>query len=170
MATQKRVLGAAVLFFAVAALVHFGLKSSPKPAGGRRAPALPGEVLAGSRVTLSSLLAGARGGPVVVVFWASWCGPCHQEAAAVERFSNSAQGHGRIVAVDWNDGLGEARAFVRHYHWTFPVLRDGEGLTGDSYHLVGLPATFVITPQGRIRELLSGPQTEATLTHALRSA
>jgi cytochrome c biogenesis protein CcmG/thiol:disulfide interchange protein DsbE len=170
MSGRARLLGAALVFFAVAALVRFGLANSPAPAHGRRAPALPTEVLAGSRVTLASLLAGAHGRPALVVFWASWCDPCHEEAATLERFSKTSQGKGRIVGVDWNDGRSGAQAFVRHYDWTFPVLRDGEGLIGDSYRLGGLPATFVISPAGRIRELLTGPQSEATLAKALSSA
>jgi hypothetical protein len=52
----------------IALLVVFGLASSSST--WRGAPALPREVLGGSRVTLSSLLAGARGRAAVVVFWA----------------------------------------------------------------------------------------------------
>jgi thiol-disulfide isomerase/thioredoxin len=160
-----------VIWVAVLALVlvgaKLGLSSSHTSARGRPAPKLPVEQLAGPRTTLASLVAGAHGRPVVVVFWASWCGPCHQEAPALERFSQSAEGRGRLVGVDWSDSLGGARAFVRHYRWTFPVLRDGEGLVGNEYGFPGLPASFVVDGHRRIRELLPGPQSEASLRRAL---
>jgi thiol-disulfide isomerase/thioredoxin len=110
---------------------------------------------------------GGRG--ALVVFWASWCGPCAREAPAVERFSQSPAGRGRIVGVDWSDGLSGARAFVKRYGWTFPNLRDGEGLVGNDYRLPGPPSTFVIDAAGRIRAVLRGPQSEASLTRALAS-
>jgi cytochrome c biogenesis protein CcmG, thiol:disulfide interchange protein DsbE len=156
-------LGAAL---AVAAI--FGLASHN--ASGRTAPALPHESLAGGPVTLASLLAGAGGRPAVVVFWASWCGPCAQEAPAIERFARSFAGRGRIVGVDWSDPLlAEARLFIRRHAWTFPNLRDAEGTVGNSYHLPNVPTTFVIDAHARIRATLRGPQSVGSLVAALEN-
>ncbi len=106
-----------------------------------------------------------------MVFWASWCDGCEREAGAVERFSKSSEGRGRVVGVDWNDPEeGDARGFVRKYGWTFPNLRDGEGLVGDAYRITNLPTTFVIDPDGRIGAVLRGPQDEGSLTRALQAA
>ena len=107
---------------ALAALAVFGLASHSS--SGRRAPALPHEQLAGAPQTLASLLSADRQRPVAVVFWASWCGPCTHEAPALERFSHTPAGRGRIVGVDWSDALSGARAFIRRYSWTFPNVRD----------------------------------------------
>jgi thiol-disulfide isomerase/thioredoxin len=150
---------------AIAALAVFGLASHPL--SGRAAPALPSERLAGAPATLASLLAGTGGRPALVVFWASWCGPCAREAPALERFSQSPAGKGRIVGVDWSDALSGAHAFVRQYRWSFPVLRDGEGTVGNAYRLTGLPTTFVVDAHGRIRAVLRGPQSERSLQTAL---
>jgi peroxiredoxin len=154
---------------AVVALAVFGLASSGQPAAGRRAPALPGESLSGGRATLASLAADAHGRAAVIVFWASWCTSCAQEAPAFERLYDSAEGHGRVVGVDWSDPeTWEARKFVRRYGWTFPNLRDAHGLVGDDYGLgAGLPDTFVVSAQGRIREVLRGPQSVRSLRTAL---
>jgi cytochrome c biogenesis protein CcmG, thiol:disulfide interchange protein DsbE len=152
---------------AIALLALFGLASTTTPAKGRAAPALPGERLAGSPVTLASLLAGSRGGRSVVVFWASWCGPCEKEAPALESFARSAAGGGRIVGVDWSDARGGALAFIKHYGWTFPNVRDGEGNVGNAYRLTVLPTTFVLDAQGRIVSELRGPQDQRTLTQAI---
>jgi cytochrome c biogenesis protein CcmG, thiol:disulfide interchange protein DsbE len=163
-----RLLGVVVAVAAVAALLVFGLASHP--ATGRVAPALPREHLAGAPTTLHSLLAGTRGKPALVVFWASWCDPCAHEAPTLERFSQSAQGRGRIVGVDWSDGLGGARAFVRRYGFTFPNVRDAEGTVGNAYRLTNLPTTFVVETRGRIAAVMHGPQTQASLAAALARA
>jgi len=114
MARRLRVLGGTLaLAAAVAAIAVFGLAS--KPLNGRSAPALPRESLAGAPVTLASLLAGAHGRPALVVFWASWCGPCAKEAPALERFSRSAVGRGRIVGVDWSDPIISSDQSARRF-------------------------------------------------------
>lgn len=166
MARQLRlVCGTVVLVAAIVLAAVFGLASHSSSA--RPAPALPRETLVGGPVTLAGLLADAHGRPALVVFWASWCGPCAQEAPALERFSNSAAGRGRIVGVDWSDGLSGARAFIRHYRWTFPNVRDAEGLVGNSYGLTVLPTTFVLDGRARIRVVLRGPQSQRSLSAAL---
>ncbi|HEY4427799.1 MAG TPA: TlpA disulfide reductase family protein [Solirubrobacteraceae bacterium] len=152
---------------AVAALAIFGLSSASSPGTGRPAPELPRELLAGQAVTLPGLLAGAHGRPSLIVFWASWCEPCTREAPDIERFYRSPAGAGRVAGVDWSDALPGARSFVRRYSWTFPNMRDGEGTVGNAYRLTGLPTTFVLDGRGRIRTLLRGPQTAASLTRAL---
>jgi thiol-disulfide isomerase/thioredoxin len=170
MSRRLRLLGLTLLgVAALAALVVFGLASSGS-AGSRPAPALPSERLAGAPVTIPSLLAGAGGRASLVIFWASWCGPCETEAPALERFSQSAEGRGRMVGVNWSDALAGARAFVRRYGWTFPNVRDAEGTVGNAYRLRSLPTTFVLDSRGRIARELRGPQDEASLTRALAAA
>ena len=153
---------------AVAALLLLGLGGARSGDDAERAPALPGERLSGPPATLASLLAGAGERAVAVVFWASWCRPCAQEAPALERFYRSATGHGRLVGVDWDDPLsGDARAFVERYRWSFPNLRDAQGAVGGHYGVATLPSTFVIDGRGRIREQLHGPQSVRSLRAAL---
>ncbi len=168
MARGLRLLGWTLAAAAVlAALVIFGLSPDRSSSSGRSAPALPREHLAGPEVTLASLLSGASGRPALVVFRASWCGPCAREAPALERFYLSPAGHDRLVGVDWSDALSGARSFIRRYSWTFPNVRDAEGTVGDEYHLAGLPTTFVLDSRGRIRQVLRGPQDESMLQAAL---
>jgi cytochrome c biogenesis protein CcmG/thiol:disulfide interchange protein DsbE len=164
--TGRQLLAWAAAATVLALVLAIGL-SGKGNAGGRLAPALPRELLAGPPVTLATLRAAAGGRPALVVFWASWCEPCRREAPAVERFARSPGGRGRVVGVDWSDETQSARRFVREYEWSFPNLRDGEGTVGYAYGLTGLPTTYVIGADGRIETTLRGPQTEQTLGHAL---
>jgi cytochrome c biogenesis protein CcmG/thiol:disulfide interchange protein DsbE len=151
---------AVVVIFAVFGLAGSGGRS------GRLAPSLPSEHLSGPPVTL----AGLRGRPVLVAFWASWCEPCEHEAPVLERFSQSLGGRATLVGVNWEDfSLANARSFIRRYGWTFPNLRDPDGTVGRDYGLADPPTTFVIDSTGHLRATLRGPQTQQTLTTALAS-
>jgi cytochrome c biogenesis protein CcmG/thiol:disulfide interchange protein DsbE len=133
---------------------------------GRPAPPLPTNVLVPPQLTLASL----RGKPAAINFWASWCSPCRQEASALERLSRSFHGRVHLVGVNWTDGLGGARSYVSQYHWTFPNLRDPDGVIGNSYRIEGLPTTFILDSQGTITDVLRGPQSLGSLRQALYSA
>ncbi|HUH79845.1 MAG TPA: TlpA disulfide reductase family protein [Solirubrobacteraceae bacterium] len=162
----------AVALVAVAAVVLvavFGLAGTSGTRG-RAAPGLPRERLSGVPATLTGLLSSSHGRPVLVVFWASWCGPCSKEAPALERFAQTSEGRARIVGVDWSDARSGARSFIAHHRWTFPNVRDGEGTVGNSYGLTVLPTTFVVGAQRRILAVLRGPQSEASLEQALTRA
>jgi cytochrome c biogenesis protein CcmG, thiol:disulfide interchange protein DsbE len=149
----------------LAAFAIFGLAGTSS--AGRVAPALPTAHLSGPRATLASLLASANGRRSLVTFWASWCAPCEHEAGALERFSLSASGRGRLVGVDFSEEAAPARAFIHRHRWTFANLSDAHGSTGNAYRLQGLPTTFVIDSAGRIAGELRGPQTDASLARAL---
>jgi cytochrome c biogenesis protein CcmG, thiol:disulfide interchange protein DsbE len=155
---------------AVVVFVVFGLAGEHSSRQGRIAPELPRESLIGATQTLQGMLAAEGRRPALVIFWASWCVPCEHEAPAVERFSQSAEGRGRIVGVNWSDALSGARGFLKRYAWTFPNVRDAEGTVGNAYRMTGLPTTFVLDGHGRIRKVLRGPQNERSLAAALRAA
>jgi len=169
MGNGPRLIALALALVAIVAFAVFGLSSSHSTATGRKAPELPREHLAGPSVTLASVLASAHGRATLVVFWASWCGPCVREAPAIEHFSQSAAGRGRVVGVDWSDSLSGARAFIKDHAWTFANVRDGEGTVGNDYRMTGLPTTFVLDSSGHIRAALRGPQDARTLAKAMAS-
>jgi cytochrome c biogenesis protein CcmG, thiol:disulfide interchange protein DsbE len=131
----------------------------------RPAPALPSRTLNGETITL----AGLRGHPAAVIFWASWCADCHKEAAAVERFARSTAGRGRVVAVDYSDA-GAWRTFLRTYRWSFPVLADPNGQVGAAFGLLGLPTAVFLDPEGRIVSTSEAPQTVVSLATGLSAA
>ena len=132
----------------------------------RRRKLLLGLATAGGAVALLALGL-AVGRPALVVFWASWCEPCARDAPALERFSLSPFGRGRVIGVDWSDTLSGARSFIRRFSWTFANAHHAEGRVGSDYHLPGLPTSFVLDASGRIRAELRGPQDERSLRRAL---
>jgi thiol-disulfide isomerase/thioredoxin len=128
----------------VVGLLAYGLLSHAATAH-RQAPALPALRLSGPPATLAAL----RGHAAVIVFWASWCPGCHDEAPAVAQFARSAAGRGHVIAVDSSDG-GSWRAFLAGYHWQFPVFADRDGRTTLAYGVQGLPGAVFLDPHGRI--------------------
>lgn len=163
---RRRLLLPALAALAVCGLIAFEVASSGSSIQPQPAPPLPKQVLQPPRETLASL----RGEPALVNFWASWCDPCREEAAELERFDRSLHGRARLVGVDYTDQEAPALAFIRKYGWKFPVLSDPNGVYGSRYRFSGLPTTFVLDSQGRIVETLRGPQTAASLQQGLEAA
>ena len=95
-------------------------------------------------------LADYADGYVVVNFFASWCGPCEDEAPLLNRLQRRLAGRGTVVGVAWDDTISDSRAFVAEHDVSFPVVRDVDGRFGHEYGITGLPETFVIDPQGKI--------------------
>jgi cytochrome c biogenesis protein CcmG, thiol:disulfide interchange protein DsbE len=99
-----------------------------------------------------------RGRVVVLNFWASWCEPCREESPMLQRWHERNEKRGAVVlGVDVLDEIGHARDFVHEYGLTYPMLRDGDGSTRESYGILGFPETFAIDRQGRIAAVARGP-------------
>jgi thiol-disulfide isomerase/thioredoxin len=162
--TSRRLILGGVVAAGLVALLVFGLGSAGSTSG-RRAPALPAQVLVPPRVTLASL----RGHRVIVNFWASWCAPCKKEGPELAKLSGELPPGVRMVGVDWNDAASGARKFIAGSGWTYPNLRDPNGDVGNNYRLHGMPTTFILDADGRIAQQLTGPQTAAGLLAKLRN-
>jgi cytochrome c biogenesis protein CcmG, thiol:disulfide interchange protein DsbE len=102
-----------------------------------------------------------RGRPVVLNFWASWCGPCKDEAPLLEEASKRWAGKVAFVGVDVEDFRGDARDFLERYGVTYPNVYDGKGSTIGRYGVTGYPETYFIDAEGRVRYRIAGPVEDA---------
>ena len=116
-------------------------------------------------------LASLKGKVVVLNFMASWCVPCGQEAPAIEKLWRQYRSKDVvIVGVDTADASGDARAFIRKHHLTYPVVRSiGYSLWGP-YGLTGVPETRVIARDGKFAKKFPGAVSSAELKRAIDNA
>jgi cytochrome c biogenesis protein CcmG, thiol:disulfide interchange protein DsbE len=138
----------------------------------RRAPRAPDAsrmlpVLDGGR---DASLATFRGKVVVLNFWASWCEPCKVEAPLLERAQSQLQRHdSTVLGVTYLDASPDSEAFVRHYHLTYPNLRD-DGVFAHSYGTNQLPESFIVDRQGQVVAISRGEIDQAFLDRAITLA
>jgi cytochrome c biogenesis protein CcmG, thiol:disulfide interchange protein DsbE len=136
-------------------------------------PAAPG-----STVSLPTLdgsrrqsLASLRGKVVVLNFWASWCGPCENEAPMLERAQKRlAPSGGTVLGVTYKDDAGASRDFVRKFKLSYPSLRDDRLDLAPKYGTTKLPETFVLDRRGRVVALSRGEVDQEFLTRAIDRA
>ncbi len=143
------------LVLGLLALLAWGLvqaDSGPRASG--PAPDFALTDFDGRSVTLSSL----RGQVVVVNFWASWCPPCREEAAYLERTWRAYQDRGVVfIGVDWVDTEKEALAYIDEFDITYINGPDGGTRIAQSYRIQGVPETFFIDRAGQLRGVHIGP-------------
>ena len=146
----------------VLVLLAYGFRLSPRdvpsPLVGRPAAAFALPSLDGAPVSLEA----HRGKVVVVNFWASWCYPaCYEEAPVLERGWQTYKSRGVVViGIDIQDTEPAARKFVNDFKLTFPNVRDVGGKVSIEYGVYGVPETFFVDRQGRIRAKHVGAVTE----------
>lgn len=100
-----------------------------------------------------------RGEVVLLNIWATWCAPCRVEMPSMQRLEERLGPKGlRIVAVSIDDPGMDARIveFAREMGLTFEILHDAPGDIQQVYQTTGVPETFVIGRDGRIRKRVIG--------------
>jgi len=96
-------------------------------------------------------LADLKGQGVVLNFWASWCKPCEEEAAALEAASRQYRGKGIVfVGVNYLDQAPSAKRYLQKFDITFANGADLASKISKRYTIRGVPETFFIDPQGKI--------------------
>ena len=139
---------------------------SRTPKEGEAIPDFELPTLDGRKVRLSAL----RGSPVLINFWATWCGPCKQEMPLLVEQYNWNKGKGlRVLAIDTlaNDNVDDMRAFAKQFNMNFDVLVDETDAIAGGWEVMGLPTTFFIRPDGTVAKVHVGQLTADQLKENL---
>jgi cytochrome c biogenesis protein CcmG/thiol:disulfide interchange protein DsbE len=114
-------------------------------------------------------LSAYSGQPVVVNFWASWCGPCYREAPFLETTWREYGGRVKFIGIDVQDPEDKAAAFLDRFNFTFPNGKDPNMRLYIDYGLRGLPETFFIRADGTLSYRHIGEISEAQLAEQIEA-
>lgn len=124
-----------------------------KLAPGKPAPEFELGTLDGQMLSLSQF----RGSPVLLNFWATWCGPCRREMPYLQKVYERWQGVGLVLlAINIGESPPDVAEFMQAGRFTFPVLMDVSGEVATRYGIEGIPTTFFIDAEGIIQEVQVG--------------
>lgn len=120
----------------------------------------------GDKVKLSLL----RGHPVIVEFWATWCGPCQLEAPALDRLARRHREQGLVVVgVNTSDEPGRAATFAERRQLSYPIVYDDRGVAG-TYDVDSLPTLVVIDRNGNVVAVRTGAEDDSELDRLVSQA
>lgn len=128
----------------------------PAPKVGHPAPDFTLVDLEGEPVSLSDF----RGKPVILNFWATWCGPCRLEMPHLQESYAAHQADDLVILavnLTQDDDPDAIPPFIEEFGLTFPVILDEAGEMRQLYQLFGQPASVFIDRDGIITEYWQGP-------------
>ncbi len=120
------------------------------------APALVGETLAGENFDLSAV--GNR--PVLIHFWATWCPVCGVEADSIDSLS---QAYPVITVAMQSGSAREVREHLQAHDLGFNTINDADGRIATDWHVKGLPTSYIVDKDMKIRFVTVGYTPELTL-------
>lgn len=127
--------------------------SSPAPQVGKPAPDFQLPNLEEQPISLSDF----RGKPVLLNFWATWCGPCVFEMPFIQGIFEESSDTGLVIlAVNIGETPSTVRDFIQAGNFSFPVLLDTSQDVALEYNVRGIPTTFLIDKDGIIQAIKVG--------------
>ncbi len=122
--------------------------------------------LSGKPWTLSAL----KGKVVLVNFWATWCPPCRKEMPDLQALSQRFAGQGLVVLSISDEDAEKVRPYIAEHKITYPVLLDPGRKVNDSFHLQGIPKSFVYNRDGQLVAQSIDMRTQAQFLQMLKTA
>ena len=119
----------------------------------------------GNAVNLSDFF----GKPIVINFWATWCGPCKYELPSFDLLHKQYGDEVNFLMVNLTDGNRETvekvKSFITENNYTFPVYYDTDFSAANAYYPYSIPLTIFIDSQGNIVGSYTGAMDQQTLTN-----
>ena len=145
-----------------------GIEPQPGAAlkSGNKAPDFTAELIDGSTITLSDL----KGKPVIINFWATWCGPCVREMPAFERLKEDFGDEIGIIAVNCGDDADTVKDFASENSYTFPIALDESYEVTMLYPTNSIPYTVVVDANGKITHISAGAADADTMYEKYKEA
>jgi cytochrome c biogenesis protein CcmG, thiol:disulfide interchange protein DsbE len=104
--------------------------------------------LQGRQVSLKQF----RGKPVMLDFWATWCGPCRMTMPLTEKLRKEYQGSLTVLAINLQESEEDVRQYVQQEDVKSLVLLDKEGAAAEAYGIETIPALILIDKSGKIKQ------------------
>ena len=108
--------------------------------------------------------------PMIVNFWASWCGPCYAEAPDLQEAWRRHGDDVLFVGVQTQDrdARAEGQAFIDQFDLGFPNVVDNDSRVSIDFGLFGVPETFFVRADGTLLYKHTGPVSESLLEEKIR--
>ena len=139
--------------------------STQPPRADELAPDFYFETPQGEASSLSQL----QGTPVVVNFWATWCGPCVHEMPFLQQlYEDWPEDELVLLTINIQESSSQVTQFMQGEGLSFPVLLDSNARVTESYNVTGIPTTFFIGSYGVIQNIKIGAfQSQAEIENIL---
>jgi cytochrome c biogenesis protein CcmG, thiol:disulfide interchange protein DsbE len=146
---QKR-LFIAIFIFSLMSFTGCARKSSDTQSSAidKTAPDISLYDMQGRQVSLKQF----RGKPVMLDFWATWCGPCRMTMPLTEKLRKEYQNSLIVLAVNLQESEEDVRQYVQQEGIKTLVLLDKEGAAAEAYGIETIPALVLIDKSGVIRQ------------------
>lgn len=112
---------------------------------------------------------GDNGRPVVLNYWASWCGPCRIETPHFQRVHLKYGNQVAILGINQGETAQQVTEFGISYGLTYPLLVDQDNTVNFRYGILNLPTTVFIDRQGVIQEMYLGVISQAVLEERINN-
>jgi len=111
-----------------------------------------------------------RGKWIVLNYWATWCKPCYREVPDINAFYRAHYNKDAVVfGVSYDHApVDQLNQLAKKIGAEFPTLTTDPAKQLGVNHVPGLPATFIIGPDGKLKKMLLGEQTQQSIEEIMK--